>query len=81
VKILYKEVKNKKLKVNGRSADFTSPSFIWGCAGDWKVVNKYYKDTEDLLKECLIFLNKVPNKKYGENYKLASKIEKIIKNE
>lgn len=28
-----KTVKGLKLKINGRSADYISPSFIWGCAG------------------------------------------------
>ena len=31
--ILYKEIKNLKCRENGRSSNFTTPSFILGCAG------------------------------------------------
>lgn len=35
---------------------------------------------DELLKRILEFLNKVPNNKYGDNYKLASELtERIIK--
>ncbi len=37
------------------------------------------KEAKQLLKEALEFLNKVPNKKYGDNYKLTSKIDKFLK--
>lgn len=34
---------------------------------------------QDLLKNILDFLNKVPNRKYGDNYQLASDLEIYIK--
>lgn len=37
-------------------------------------------DAKNLLKECEEFMNKVPNKKYGDNYKICSKINKFLNN-
>lgn len=34
---------------------------------------------KELLENILDFLNKVPNRKYGDNYQLASELEKLIK--
>ena len=34
---------------------------------------------ERLLKESLNFMNLVPNKKYGDNYELCSRINKFLK--
>jgi len=36
------------------------------------------EQSKQLLKEALIILNAVPNHKYGENYTLCSKIEKLL---
>lgn len=33
-----------------------------------------------LLKEAVDFMNKVPNNKYGDNYKICNKITKILNN-
>ena len=33
----------------------------------------------NLLKEILKFLNEVPNKKYGNNYSLASRLNEMIR--
>ena len=38
------------------------------------------EDPIELLKESLEFMNKVPNKKYGDNYKICSKIGNFLKN-
>lgn len=38
-------------------------------------------DNIKLLEEILIFLNAVPNRKYGNNYLLASQLEELIKEE
>lgn len=36
------------------------------------------KDIE-LLEKVLVFLNKVPNRKYGDNYEMASSMDEYIK--
>jgi len=38
----------------------------------------YYKSLQ-LLKESVNFMNKVPNNKYGDNYKLCSSIDEFLK--
>lgn len=38
-------------------------------------------NTIELLEKILIFLNVVPNRKYGDNYMLASQLEELIKEE
>ena len=35
----------------------------------------------ELLKESVYFMNKVPNKVYGDNYSICSKIDKFLKYE
>ena len=41
-------------------------------------MNDQLEQSEQLLKEALKILNAVPNHKYGENYVLCSKIEKLL---
>lgn len=48
MKKIVKEVKNKRLKPNGRSADFTSPSFIWGCAGGCNFCYVYRNNPDNI---------------------------------
>ena len=36
------------------------------------------KSDVGLLKRILVFLNQVPNRKYGDNYQLASELTKLI---
>jgi hypothetical protein len=38
-------------------------------------------NTIELLEKILIFLNVVPNRKYGDNYLLASQLEELIRKE
>ena len=38
-------------------------------------------NTIELLEKILIFLNAVPNRKYGDNYLLASQLESLIEEE
>jgi hypothetical protein len=44
---------------------------------DINTIKKQLADAKSLLAESKIFLNNVPNKKYGENYALCAKIDKF----
>ena len=36
------------------------------------------QDAKELLKECVIFMNKIPNNKYANHYELCSKIDEFL---
>ena len=56
--------------------------FIDVVATQQRVINKLITQKQvmlELLKESVAFMNLVPNRKYGDNYELCSRIDKFLK--